>query len=200
MEKVFIASSRLIGTRCREWALKNMPEGFQLVQSEVECDIFISVMYDQLLSEAFIASKKACFNFHPGILPQYRGSGAFSWAILNGDHHFGVTLHALDKSIDHVRILAKISAPVDRYATAEDLYNLGMEMIFKLFTDHFHDLLAGTDRYKLEEQDESLAKIYYKKDLARAQDLTRFVRAFTFTGKPNAYYYDHTGRKIELLY
>src|SRR3990167_6012280 len=199
MEKVYIASSRPIGTRCRDWALENMPESFQLVQSEVECDIFISVMYDQLLSEAFIASKKACFNFHPGILPQYRGAGAFSWAILNGDHHFGVTLHELDKSIDHGKIIDCWTARIENEDTAETLYEKGMDGIFQMFQMRFEQLVIG-EFPVLKDQDESLAKIYYKKDLARAQDLTRFVRAFTFEGKPNAYYYDHTGRKIELLY
>ncbi|MGZ8691232.1 MAG: formyltransferase family protein, partial [Gaiellaceae bacterium] len=67
--KVHIATSRQVGEDC-----KKLVSG--LVSME-ECDIFISVLYEQIISDEFIHSKKACFNFHPAILPEYRGIGAY---------------------------------------------------------------------------------------------------------------------------
>lgn len=163
-----------------------------------DCDVFISVLYEKLVSEDFIASKWKCFNFHPGILPQYRGSGAFSWAILNGDHHFGITLHEIDVSIDHGRIISTRTEPIPYNSTAEYLFARGEEIIIDEFKRMFHVLLLGN--YGSVEQDETAAKMYYRRDLERAKDLTRYVRAFTFKGKENAYYYDHTGKKHYLVY
>jgi len=194
--KYYIATSREIGERCRELARSNPIEGW--VEGTLEdCDILISIMYEELFTENFLAGKRA-YNFHPGILPQYRGSGAFSWAILNGDHTFGITIHEMDKSIDHGKIIYIGTQPIENTDTAENLYQKGMEMIFEGFQKFFHKLL--TEDYEAKEQNETLSRMYYRKDLEKAKDLTKFVRAFTFRGKENAYYYDRTGKRIELVY
>jgi methionyl-tRNA formyltransferase len=40
------------------------------------------------------------FNLHPGPLPEYAGLNVPSWAIYEGEHSHGVTLHWLDEGID----------------------------------------------------------------------------------------------------
>ena len=37
--------------------------------------------------------------------------------------------------------------------------------------------------------------MYKRKDLQSAMDLTKFVKAFYFPGKPAAYYFDRNGEK-----
>lgn len=52
--------------------------------------------------------------------------------------------------------------------------------------------------YRRRTQDEAKARIYYRRDLEMQRDLTKFVRAFTFEGKPKAFYVNAKGEKIEL--
>lgn len=192
---VHIASSRPIGERCLKWARANSDATF--TDDPERSEVFMSVMYGHLVSEQFIAGRR-CYNFHPGILPQYRGAGAFSWAIINGEKKCGITLHELDVDIDTGPIIAVQSFAVESWDTAGTLYAKGMEAMFSLFTAHFDRLLKGN--YEATPQDNGKAHTYYRKDLAKAQDLTRVVRAFAFDGKPPAYYVDRAGKKIEVMW
>jgi methionyl-tRNA formyltransferase len=193
--KVHIATSRDIGRKCHKWAERNLPDGAELVTDPNTCDVFISVMYGHLVSEEFI-SKRRCYNFHPGILPQYRGSGAFSWTIINGDKRCGVTLHELDVDIDTGPIIAVESFSIEAWDTAQTLHARGMEAMQTLFERWFVRLL--NKEYPTAEQNNDQAHTYYRKDLQAKRDLTRIVRAFTFGEKEPAYYTDRNGNKIEL--
>ena len=135
MQRVHIASSRTkeVGTRCKDWALFNTPDGFEITDDMNECDIFISVMYDTIIPEEFISDRR-CYNFHPGILPDFRGAGAFSWALLKKEKYTGITLHEIDKDIDFgpiIEVLPFIIRP--NIDTAEDLFNTAMATIFTRF-------------------------------------------------------------------
>ena len=92
-----------------------------------ECEVFISVLYDKILPASFLEGRR-CYNFHPGILPQYRGAGAFSWAILNGEKETGITLHEIDGDIDHGPIINISRFPVLPYDTASKLYEVACEL------------------------------------------------------------------------
>lgn len=195
--KLHIATSRDIGIKCLEWAKESLPEGIEL-SSMNDCEIFISVMYEELVSEKFIQSKIKCFNFHPGILPKYRGSGAFSWAIINNDKIFGITLHEIDVGIDNGPIIRIDTRPIEKSDTAYSLFKKGEEMIFTMFKEEFNSLLKLD--YTTTEQDEASANIYYRKDLEKAKDITCFIKAFYFPGKESAFFYNKKGEKIYINY
>jgi hypothetical protein len=57
-----------------------------------------------------------------------------------------------------------------------------------------------TNNYNSTPQDESKANIYYRKDLNKIKDITKYVRAFTFPGKDNAFYFDKNDSKVEVSY
>ncbi len=198
MTKVCIASSRWqeIGHRCMDWAEDNLPTGYTLVNDPDKCDVFISVLYGNLVSEEFI-SKHRCYNFHPGILPQYRGAGAFSWAIINGDKWCGISLHELDVDIDTGPVIAINTFRIEPWDTAGTLFNKGMDTLYTMFTDYFGLILNQRELYPAM-QDSDKAHTYYRKDLKAVQDLTRYVRAFTFGGKDKAFYTNSKGQRIEL--
>lgn len=188
--KLCIATSRDIGEKCQIIA-KSM--GYELTDMD-SCDVFISVLYDKLIPEDYIKSRP-CFNFHPGILPWYRGSGAYSWAIINGEFETGVTLHEIDKDIDHGDVIDIERFRITPQDTAESLFNKAEITILRMFALWLPDLLNGC--YDATPQVEG--KIYYRKDLEKAKDLTRLLRAFTFTGKENAFYMDGD-KKVYLEY
>ena len=199
--KVCIASSREeeIGRRCREWAAQNLPQGFTLTSDPDESDVFISVLYGKLVSEEFISRPgRRCYNFHPGILPQYRGAGAFSWCILNGDDYCGVTLHELDVDIDTGPIIDTFVIVIEQDDTAESLFRKGMDGIYNLFQRWFRLLLKGA--YRAQSQRSDVARTYYRKTLREQMDLTRYARAFHFDGKEQAFWRDRNGVKHYLTW
>lgn len=188
--KVHIATSREIGERCKEKA------PFPL-HSMDECNVFISILYDKLLTKPFIDSKVRCFNFHPGLLPEYRGAGAFSWVILNEEKETGITLHEIDKDIDHGPIIQRRTFPIGPNETAEDLYKKGEKLILEMFDVWALTLGTHPQNIATLPQDETKAHIYYRRDLEHVKNVDRFKRAFTFTGKESAYYHKN-GEKIYL--
>lgn len=197
-----IATSRPVGQTCITRALASTPVGWEATINPEFADVFISVMYDTLVDERYISGvgssgqPRRCYNFHPGLLPEYRGSGAFSWAIINGEKTTGVTLHELDVDIDHGPILDRAEFPILAGDTAGTLFARAMDLMLQMFVDWFPILLNGPPRGV--PQDESKARIYYRRDLQAARDLTRFVRAFTFSGKPGAFYTDLDGTRHDL--
>lgn len=180
--KVHVATSRKIGEVCR---------GYVDNASMDECDIFVSVLYDKIIPEEYIKSRP-CFNFHPGILPQYRGSGAYSWAIINKEFETGVTLHKIDKDIDHGDIIEIRRFPIEPHDTAGTLFRKAENTILEMFKEWLPKLISG--EYTLYEPPR-VEKIYYRKDLEKAKDLTHYIKAFTFEGKEEAYWIDSKGKK-----
>jgi methionyl-tRNA formyltransferase len=192
--KVNISSSREIGGKCVEWAKKNMPEGWEYVEYKEDCDVFISLMYDELLTEEFLKNRR-CYNFHPGILPMYRGAGVFSWVLINGDKECGITLHEIDKDIDHGAIIEIRKFIVEDKNTAQDLYEKGMVVMESMFVDYFRKLLEN--EYTTQGT-VGIDRMYYRKDLEKKKDISNIVRAFTFEGKENSYFINKYGDKVEI--
>lgn len=190
--RIYIATSREIGERCKAWAKANISPNHELVNNPEYCDVFISVLYDTLITPDFI-SKHRCYNFHPGVLPWYRGAGAYSWAIINGEFETGVTLHVIDKDIDHGPILDIERFPISKFDTAGSLFTIAENTIYNMFKAWFDRLLVNYPVTGLEQEE---GRIYYRKDLEKTKDLTRFIRAFTFEGKESAYYINYKGEKI----
>ena len=51
IKKIFISDNKDIGLKCKSWASNNLPDGFTIVDDMVDCDIFLSVQYDKILSK-----------------------------------------------------------------------------------------------------------------------------------------------------
>lgn len=190
-KKIHIATSREIGRKC---IISARGSGYNLSSME-DCDIFISVMYDKLITDDYIKTRP-CFNFHPGILPWYRGAGAYSWAIMNGEIESGVTLHEIDKDIDHGKVIKIERFPIEVNDTAETLFTKAEQTIFHMFQLWVPKLISG----EYQSQSQIKGRIYYRKDLEEAKDLTRFAKAFSFKGKDNAFYINDLGERVEIRY
>lgn len=189
--KLSLITSRPIGDKCIAWAKE---QGYKLYPMQ-ECDILISVLYDKLIPEDFIKEHK-CYNFHPGVLPWYRGAGAYSWVLINGEFETGITLHKIDKDIDHGDVIYINRFYIRKEDTAETLFHKAEEEIFETFKLFLPVIISGNiTSWKQEE-----GKTNYRKDLDKEKDLTKYVRAFTFKGKDNCYYYNSNGEKIELIW
>lgn len=196
-KRVCILTSRDIGKKCIDWAQLNTPTGFELTQCIKSADIVISVMYENMIKKKQMENK-VCFNFHPGTLPEYRGSGVFSWAIINQESKMGITLHLIDEGMDTGDIIEIRQFLISKCDTAYSLFSRGEQVIFKMFKDWYVDLLNGD--YVATPQEISEGKNYYIRDLQKAKNLTKFVKAFHFPNKEPSYYYNDEMEKIYIHY
>ncbi len=84
---------------------KNYQKFFQQL-SKFNPDLVISFYYNRMIqSEIVKLSKIASLNFHGSLLPNYAGSHALNWQIINGEKESGVTLHQLTNKIDGGKIV-----------------------------------------------------------------------------------------------
>ena len=196
-KKVCILTSREIGEKCIEWAKFNTPKGFELIEDFKKADIIISVMFDKIIKKQDLKHKN-CYNFHPGTLPEYKGTGIFSWAIINEESKMGVTLHLIDDGVDTGDIIEIRQFLISKDDTAHSLFLKGCKVIYKMFKNWYHDLL--NQDYQAVPQDTSKGKNYYLKDLQKAKNLTKFAKAFYFPSKESAYYYNDKHEKIYISY
>ncbi|MBI1274641.1 hypothetical protein GC177_01560 [bacterium] len=72
------------------------------VFADFEPDVILSARFACIFREPHIATaKQGVWNFHSGLLPQYRGVMPTFRAMMNGDKDIGITLHKVtDASID----------------------------------------------------------------------------------------------------
>lgn len=73
-------------------------------------------------------------NYHPSLLPKYRGGSAINWAIINGETETGVTIHYIDAGVDTGPILLQETVEITPDDTVKSvyfkkLYPLGIKMI-----------------------------------------------------------------------
>ena len=64
-------------------------------------DVCAVVAYGQLLPQAVLdVPVRGCINIHASVLPKYRGSAPYQWAVLDGLKETGVTAMYLIKKMD----------------------------------------------------------------------------------------------------
>lgn len=73
-------------------------------------------------------------NYHPSLLPKYRGGSAINWALIHGETETGVTIHFIDEGVDTGDILLQEKVSVDPEDTVKSvyfnkLYPLGLSLI-----------------------------------------------------------------------
>jgi natural product biosynthesis luciferase-like monooxygenase protein len=102
-------------------------------------DLFVSAANLRIVPERVLdAAQIAAINFHDGILPDYAGLNAPSWALANRENEHGVTWHVMDATVDTGGVLKQKVFSIDATTTAQVL-NL---QCFDAGLQAFHDLLA----------------------------------------------------------
>lgn len=92
----------------------SMEEAEALLENGTEVDLVVSYLYWRKIRKPLIELPKyGCINFHPAILPDWRGTAGYNVAILYGLNEWGATAHYVDESIDTGRIIKVASFPFD---------------------------------------------------------------------------------------
>jgi methionyl-tRNA formyltransferase len=81
--------------------------------AELAPDYIFSFYYRSLLNESLLACARwGALNMHGSLLPKYRGRACVNWAILNGEHETGATLHYMVGKPDAGPIIAQEPVPI----------------------------------------------------------------------------------------
>lgn len=115
--------SSLKDPKVTDWVKSRLPE---LIVLAFVTDIIPKAIID--------IPKYKAINYHPSLLPRYRGGSAINWAIINGEKETGVTVHYIDAGIDTGDIIIQERVPIypeDTVASLyfERLYPIGVRMI-----------------------------------------------------------------------
>lgn len=99
------------------------------------------------IPEALLAAPRHGFlNVHPSLLPAYRGPHPLFWALRDGLHESGVTVHWMDAELDAGDIAAQASLPFPEGVGPAVLEQAAGELGGALLVDVLQQLAAGTAR------------------------------------------------------
>lgn len=102
-------------------------------------DVAAVVAYGRILPQRVLdIAPKGFINIHASVLPQYRGSAPYQWAVLDGLAETGVTAMYLVRQMDAGDIIEIAKTPIDPEETAGELLDrlavLGAELLSKTLT------------------------------------------------------------------
>ncbi len=92
-------------------------------------ELFISVSYGKILSNDFLqVMNNKCINFHPSLLPGYKGPNPIRWVIFNREEITGVSAHIISSEIDSGDILIRKSVQLSGNESYGTLYSTLAEL------------------------------------------------------------------------
>lgn len=138
------------------------------------CDLVVSVLYDRIIGPSLIDGTRTIINCHPGRLPEYRGARPVNWALYNGEHLHGVTLHVIEAGVDSGPVLGEVVFSIwPEVDEVRDVWERSMRYGKLLLSD----TLPRLDRVVPREQDAARAVTYYRADSDRLGDRSDWTRA-----------------------
>lgn len=188
----------------------SMEEAEEYVKSNPgEIDLVVSYLYWRKIKQPLIDGPKlGCINFHPAILPDWRGTAGYNIAILKKLPEWGSTAHYVDEKIDTGSIIKLYKFNFDyRIETAQSLEQKTQIIQMELYKSVILDVLEkGCLECVPQKKDEG---VYIsrqemiemmKVDLAHLddEDLDLKIRAFWFPPYSGAGF-EHKGKFYTLV-
>ena len=103
------------------------PENFREEETaeqlrQLQPDVVAVVAYGRILPQKVLdIPTKGCINIHASLLPAYRGSAPYQWAVLNGEKVTGVTAMYLCREMDAGDMIDRVETPIGPNETAGEL-------------------------------------------------------------------------------
>lgn len=149
---------KLVFSPVKEAAIANnisvfQPENFRSdedVQAlrDLKPDVIAVVAYGRILPQRVLdIPAKGCVNIHASLLPQYRGSAPYQWAVLDGLTQTGVTAQYMALKMDAGDIIDVAKTPIGPDETAGELLErlavLGADLLSRVLTRFVQGDVAG---------------------------------------------------------
>ena len=123
---------KMVFSPVKELAIANdipvyQPENFREDETveqlrQLQPDVVAVVAYGRILPQRVLDIPTfGCINIHASLLPAYRGSAPYQWAVLNGEKETGVTAMYLCREMDAGDIIEAVKTPIGENETAGEL-------------------------------------------------------------------------------
>ena len=138
---------KMVASPVKEVALANgipvfQPENFRSEETVAEFaalkpDVCAVVAYGRILPQKILDIPTCgCINIHASILPQYRGSAPYQWAVLDGLKETGVTAQHMVREMDAGDVIDVAKTPIGENETAGELLDrlavLGADLLSRV--------------------------------------------------------------------
>jgi len=164
------------------------PENFKSDETVAELaalqpDVCAVVAYGRILPQRVLdIPAKGCVNIHASILPQYRGSAPYQWAVLDGLKETGVTAQHMALKMDAGDIIDVAKTPIGPDETAGELLDrlavLGADLLSDVLGRFAAGEVPGTPQNEAEVSfapmlDKSMCPIDWSKTAQQVHDHVR---------------------------
>lgn len=164
-------------------------------------DAIISAHCKQLFP-AELVDHSRCFNIHPGYNPETRGWFPQVWGIVRG-LKVGMTVHVMDRELDHGPIIERVEVPATIWDTSESLYARILEVETRWLRENLASLIESeVSTFPMEGDGMLFSKADFHQlcrlDLDEVGTFKNFydrLRALSFSGHRNAYFIDPATKK-----
>jgi len=110
-----------------------------------EIDLIVNLGHGQLFKRPLIDSTKfGIVNFHPGLLPYGRGSGAVVGEIINGETEVGRTCHLVDEKFDLGRVVNQQKFSISETSTLSEVSEILVKDVDKFIHDSVKNVLTAS--------------------------------------------------------
>jgi methionyl-tRNA formyltransferase len=139
------------------------PENFreeETVQTlrNLQPDVIAVVAYGRILPQKVLdIPPKGCINIHASLLPSYRGSAPYQWAVLDGLKETGVTAMYLCREMDAGDMIDTAKTPIGPNETAGEL----LDRLAVLGADLLKNTLERMEKGRVEGTPQDAAKATY---------------------------------------
>ena len=150
---------------------------------DLKPDICAVVAYGRILPQRVLdIPVLGCINIHASILPKYRGSAPYQWAVLDGQRESGVTAMYLCREMDAGDIIDVSKTPIGENETAGELLDrlavLGADLLSKTLTRFTEGKVAGIPQTEADATyapmlDKSMCPIDFTKTAKQVHDKVR---------------------------
>lgn len=112
-------------------------------------DVVAVVAYGQILPQTVLdIPPRGCINIHASLLPKYRGSAPYQWAVLDGQQETGVTAMYLCREMDAGDMIDTARTPIGADETAGELLDrltvLGADLLSRTLKRMTEGTVAAT--------------------------------------------------------
>ena len=146
-------------------------------------DVVAVVAYGRILPQRVLdIPAKGCVNIHASILPQYRGSAPYQWAVLDGLKETGVTAQHMVLKMDAGDVIDVAKTPIGPDETAGELLDrlavLGADLLSRVLTRFENGDVTGVPQNEAEVSfapmlDKSMCPIDWNKSAQQVHDHVR---------------------------
>ena len=150
------AAAQEKGLKVHQFKSLRAPEAAQAMQ-EANADIGIMAFVLQFAPQEFVnIPKRGTIQYHPSLLPKYRGPSSINWPISRGDRETGLTIFRPTDGLDEGAVILQKKTPVGENDTLGNVY---FERLFPMGVQAMLEAadLVVAGKHKEVVQDESQA-------------------------------------------